>query len=256
MHRLLLEARCHEFSCFPTLTYSPEHLPTDGNGVAQLVPRHASLFLKRLRRKLGPERPVRYYLVGEYGDETWRPHYHLALYGVATIEAPLIESCWGMGMVYVGELTTESAQYIAGYVTKKMTSKDDGRLGGRHPEFARMSLNPGIGALAVPAVADALNDTYGAALVAGSSDVPLALMHGRRSLPLGRYLRRRLREQMGFDDVSGALGQQARRLEEVLAVRAHPGGTSGYLSEKEKVDKVRLLQVEKKAKLFRKKGSL
>lgn len=251
-HRLLLEAQCHELACFPTLTYSPECLPENGS----LVPSHVQLWLKRLRRVLGAARPVRYYVVGEYGDLSFRPHYHAALYGVAASESALIESTWGMGNVFVGELNRESAQYIAGYVTKKMTAKDDPRLNGRHPEFARMSLRPGIGAHAVPAVAEALNTPFGAALVAEKMDVPMALNHGRTSLPLGRYLRRKLREEIGFDDVSGKSGQEARRLEEVLAVRAHPGGTAGYIEEEERVRRVKVRQVEGKARIFSKKGSL
>lgn len=255
-HRLLLEAQSHELSCFPTLTYSPENVPTLGNGAQTLDPRHTELWLKRLRSKLGTKRPVRYYLVGEYGDRTQRPHYHAALFGVAACEKALIESAWGMGMVYVGELTPESAQYIAGYVTKKMTAKDDSRLNGRHPEFARMSLRPGIGAHSVPAIASALNTVHGAALVAQGQDVPLSLNHGRKSLPLGRYLRRKLREEMGFDDVSGASGQAVRRLEEVLKVRAHPQGTKGAIAQEEALEKVRILQVETKARIYAKKGSL
>lgn len=95
----------------------------------------------------------------------------------------------------VGTLTTESAGYIAGYVVKKMTASTDIRLNGRHPEFARMSLRPGIGADMMDEVASTLM-TYG---LETQADVPSALRHGNRVLPLGRYLRRRLRERIGKD---------------------------------------------------------
>lgn len=147
-HRLLLEQHSHEFSSFATLTYSDDALPA-GN---TLVPKHTQDWLKRLRALLGPARPLRYYLVGEYGDESQRPHYHAALFGLSHLEGELLRTSWGHGHIQLGTLTKESAQYIAGYVTKKMTAPDDPRLQGRHPEFARMSLRPGIGAFPFPSL--------------------------------------------------------------------------------------------------------
>jgi len=140
-HRLLLEQRCHEFSSFATLSYSDDTIPVDGS----LNPKHSQDWLKRLRFALGSARPLRYYLIGEYGDETFRPHYHAALFGLSHLEGDLLRETWGFGHTLLGTLTKESAQYICGYVTKKMTSHEDPRLGGRHPEFARMSRRPAIG---------------------------------------------------------------------------------------------------------------
>lgn len=106
----------------------------------------------------------------------------------------LIRDTWGHGNIHSGELNVHSAAYIAGYVTKKMTGKDDPRLEGRHPEFARMSNRPGIGAHAMAEVASVflthdLDET--------EVDVPNHLNHGRTAYPLGRYLKRKLREQIG-----------------------------------------------------------
>lgn len=101
----------------------------------------------------------------------------------------------------LGTLEQLSANYIAGYVTKKMSMYDDPRLlradGSRlHPEFARMSLRPGIGATAMDEVASELMrfnfDT-------SQADVPSALRHGKKELPLGRYLRQQLRMKIGKD---------------------------------------------------------
>ena len=108
---------------------------------------------------------LRYYLVGEYGDTTERPHYHICLFGYPPCaygqtrlfknERPCCAWCsglqdtWSQGNVFSAELNELSIQYCAGYVTKKMTSHEDIRLNGRHPEFARMSNRPGIG---VPAL--------------------------------------------------------------------------------------------------------
>lgn len=236
-----------------SLTYDEAHLPYTEAGLPTLVKKHPQLWLKRLRKALGPTRPVRYYLVGEYGDQTFRPHYHAAVFGLSQFESSLVLSTWSMGMVDVGELTRESAQYVAGYVTKKMTAYDDPRLCGRYPEFARMSLRPGIGAGFVPVVAEALSTREGSQSIAGAGDVPTVLQHGSQCLPLGRYLRRKLREEVGFAETGG---QEVTRLERVLAMRADPRGVAAYLEDEAKVERVKIRQMTTKAKIFAKKGSL
>lgn len=94
----------------------------------------------------------------------------------------------------VARLEKKSSAYIAGYVTKKMTNASDIRLRGRHPEFARMSLNPGIGANAMWNVASAMMQ-FGVDRTA--VDVPIALRHGGQVMPLGKFLRRKLRKYLG-----------------------------------------------------------
>lgn len=211
---MILETLTHEASSFVTLTYDDEHLPEGGN----LYPRDTQLFFKRLRKKLDPIK-LRYYLVGEYGDRTQRPHYHIALFGVPMSAYQTIADAWPYGMIDVGSLTFESAAYIAGYVTKKMTAKDDPRLEGRHPEFARMSTNPGIGGKAMDDLANVMMTKHGSKMLAELGDVPTVLKHGGKSMPLGRYLRRKLREkldipEMGFD--SPACQKQREELQDVF----------------------------------------
>lgn len=79
-----------------------------------------------------------------------------------------------------------------------MTVKEDDRLLGRHPEFARMSLRPGIGAGAMPQVLQTLID-HDLDRDLPQGDVPLALRHGAKKFPLGRYLRRKLRQMNGME---------------------------------------------------------
>lgn len=198
--RMVLEGLASDGGFFVTLTYSPENMPKGGS----LVPRDPQLFLKRLRRKIGDWK-LRYFLVGEYGDQTQRPHYHAALFfsgGSGSLDVvQVVKEAWQLGFVYTGSLTPQSAAYISGYVTKKMTATSDTRLNGRHPEFARMSLKPGIGATAMKTVSLSLQTDAGLnEIVKLEGDVPGVLKQGRSSLVLGRYLRRILRRETGLQE--------------------------------------------------------
>lgn len=186
----MLEASCHKATMFATLTYSPEFLPEGGS----VVPGHLQAFLKRLR-KLVPYR-LRFYGVGEYGDRTFRPHYHVCLFGLA--DPRPVSSAWRLGGVHVVPVSSELLRYVCGYVVKKMTASDDVRLGGRHPEFCRMSLRPGIGAFAAVEIARHVNTEVGAREVARSGDVPRQIRWERKKWPLGRYLRGRIRDEAGY----------------------------------------------------------
>lgn len=205
-HRIMLESRLHRSNAFVTLTYADENLPEGGS----LDPKHGQDWLKRLRRRTGAG--LRYFFVGEYGDQTDRPHYHAALFGLrcdngvsrynsrglnCCAQCRLVQDSWGWGNIYLGVLEPNSAEYIAGYVTKKLTAKDDSRLNGRHPEFARMSLRPGIGYHALHEVASIVMQYH---LAGPYSDVPTTLRNGPRELPLGRYLTRGLRKLTGKEE--------------------------------------------------------
>lgn len=197
-HRIMLESFCHEENLFVTLTYDPEHLPCDGC----LQPRDMQLFMKRLRKSVSPLR-FRYYLAGEYGEKNRRPHYHLCLFGLGIKHESAIQKCWDKGFIHIGTLTERSAGYVAGYVTKKLTSNEIGNL---TPEFTRMSLKPGIGANALPLVSKALSEHD-----MSSGDVPTVLRHGKRLLPLGRYLRSKLRDLLGVDYDPEQVKKEARQ---------------------------------------------
>lgn len=208
----MLEAKQNADNCFLTLTYDNDHLPTD----MSLNPKHPQDFIKRLREHFYREcgRTLRFYLVGEYGDKTERPHYHAILFGYPTCELVFTQhnekgelSCcprchavrriWGFGNVYLGTVEESSAMYVSGYVLKKMTHRLDARLNGRYPEFGRMSLRPGVGATAMDDVASVilqhnLEDEW------DERDTG-TLAHAKKRLPLGRYLNRRLRERIGLD---------------------------------------------------------
>lgn len=119
-----------------------------------------------------------------------------------------------------------------------------------------MSLRPGIGAGAMLALADALNTPTGAASVALHGDVPTQLRHEGKSLPLGRYLRRKVREEMGFDDVGGQAKPAAEQHAELSALYEASGSRTAYFTQKPFVEHQRILQIEGKAKLWSKKSQL
>lgn len=213
-HRILLEMLDHgEKNCsFVTLTYSDERRRKVDDEIRSLNPRDLQDWLKRLRKRVATRyegRRIRFFACGEYGDQTERPHYHAALFGhphcfgyqriSGVCPCPAcsdVRETWDFGHVMVGQLTAKSAAYIAGYVTKKMTHRSDIRLGGRHPEFARMSLRPGIG---VPALWTVASDMmrYNLEL---RGDVPIALRYGAKMMPLGPFMRRKLRTMVGLDE--------------------------------------------------------
>jgi len=81
-----------------------------------------------------------------------------------------------------------------------MTDPRDPRLKGRQPEFARMSKYPGIGAESMSDVGDTLLTEQGAQYIIENGDVAHTLQHGKKKYPLGRYLRKKLREVLGFNE--------------------------------------------------------
>lgn len=256
----MLESLTHAESSFVTLTYRDEALPPRST----LVPRHTQLWLKSLRK--AADAALRFYLVGEYGDKTQRPHYHAIIYGLPPY-SPLFQQTWKKGNVHVGELTPDSAQYVAGYVVKKMTSKEDPRLNGRHPEFARQSNGGGksnklggIGAPAVPFICDVLTTDAGCNSIIANGDVPTALKMGTRSLPLGRYLRSKIRKELGHDPKTPQ-ELLLRLQEETAALITEALEKQENKSKSVKrilvdLNKQKVLNLETRLKIFSKKGDL
>lgn len=254
-HRLILEAYNHEKVAFVTLTYNQENYPKNNS----LVPKDVTDFLKRLRKQTG--RKIRYYVVGEYGDRTERPHYHMAIYGVGPEEGRLIEKAWGKGFVYMGDITEKSAQYIANYVTKRMTRKWDERLKGRYPEFARMSRKPGLGADSLMPLVDGITQYGVAKRLLELGDIPNTIRHGKKELPLGRYLKEKVRELYGFEkkttpkEVMQKIKEDVQRMREAYESDPKNKGKCWYKKELED-RKQKILNLETRYKIYKKGGIL
>ncbi|ALS03690.1 VP4 [Gokushovirus WZ-2015a] len=154
--RITHEASLHDLNVFLTLTYDDDHLPPGGS----LVKKDFQDFMKRLRFQ--HEGRIRYFACGEYGDQTERPHYHAIIFGADFADkrahskndqgdqlytSDLLDSLWGKGKCFIGSVSIESAHYVAKYCIKKVNGQlAAGHYGARSPEFALMSLKPGIGA--------------------------------------------------------------------------------------------------------------
>nr|QJB18958.1 MAG: replication initiator protein [Microvirus sp.] len=166
MLRLMHEAKYHEQKSFLTLTYDDLQLPENGS----LDKTHFQKFMKRLRKQHGGK--LRYFMCGEYGDQTQRPHYHAILYGCDFSDrrphskgakgdqiyiSETLDRIWTHGNCYIGNVTPESCGYVARYIMKKVTGEQANDHYGRinpatgewyllQPEYLAMSLKPGIGA--------------------------------------------------------------------------------------------------------------
>jgi hypothetical protein len=169
--RCVHEAQLHSDNCFITLTYDDENLPKDGS----LKKEHFTKFIKRLReyawRKHATK--LRYYMAGEYGSTYGRPHFHACIFGydfhdkkffkrtaagAVLYTSEELEKLWPYGYSTIGNVTFESAAYVARYIMQKQTGKDvdpnhytycdlqTGELIKIEPEYNKMSLKPGIGA--------------------------------------------------------------------------------------------------------------
>lgn len=157
--RCYCESQIHDENCFITLTYDDHNLKFGAADHGILYPPDLTNFWKRLRNHFGPG--IKYFACGEYGDSTNRPHYHALIFGADFQDKKLyttkndnqiytsdtLNDIWTHGDCYIGNVTLQSASYVARYVLKKShgMSNDDMVKKGITPEFTRMSRRPGIG---------------------------------------------------------------------------------------------------------------
>lgn len=171
-NRLLMELQYHDSAYFVTLTYDNDHVPISRSREEiphmTLDKRDCQLFMKKLRKAF-PNDKLRYFLSGEYGDQTHRPHYHMILFGLHLVnsngEVIELERCgenefgnpyfrcealndiWQNGNVLLADVTWESCCYVAQYCMKKLKGEarhfyEDVNI---QPPFVLMSRKPGIG---------------------------------------------------------------------------------------------------------------
>nr|WAE43377.1 MAG: replication initiator protein [Microviridae sp.] len=152
--RLSQELKSSRSAYFITMTYDEKHIPKNES----LCKRDCQLFLKRLRQKVQISSkvyaehtkawqnqkewpPIRYFLVGEYGSNTSRPHYHLILFNLPDyVNASDVIKTWGFGNIHIGDVNPKSINYTAKYCINEIVSSND-----KENTFTIMSRRPGIG---------------------------------------------------------------------------------------------------------------
>lgn len=163
--RCVHEASLHDRNCFITLTFNDENLDKQKS----LNKKDFQDFMKRFRKKTGLK--IRYFHCGEYGTNYSRPHHHAAIFGydfpdktlhrdngeIQLYTSKILSELWPYGYHTIGDLTFDSAAYVARYITKKITGDHaiwhyndiDTTTGEiineRIPEYTTMSRRPGIG---------------------------------------------------------------------------------------------------------------
>lgn len=168
---------------FVTLTFSDQGLMSrwaeEGTRPETLSKRDWQLFAKRLRRwqDTNNRGSFRYLMSGEYGDENQRPHYHALVFGEDFDDSrtliskrgdnpmwvsPILTELWPYGFHSIQAVTTETIAYVCRYTLKKISGNSEkaneerikryartdwttGECFMVEPEFATMSLKPGIG---------------------------------------------------------------------------------------------------------------
>ncbi len=158
-----LEATPGNKVLYITLTYNNENLPRaakykinryDKKGV--LCREDITLFHKRLRKWIeeNVHKKIRYMVAGEYGPNTWRPHYHGLYFGIDRYDIPearveelteedrknlllvgdkekflkekTLEKIWKLGHVDLDNkpFGEHAIEYVTGYIRKKLGQKD------------------------------------------------------------------------------------------------------------------------------------
>lgn len=187
--RCVHEASLYDSNCFVTLTYSDENLPPFGS----LRKSDLQKFFKRLRKRFGAG--IRFYACGEYGEQLGRPHFHACIFNFDFLDKVLwtvrddvklftsreLDLLWPFGFSSTGDVTYQSAAYVARYVMKKISGSsseahytrlvpETGELVSIPSEFTVMSRRPGIG--------KAWYDRYGDTDVHGVDD--FVVHHGQK----------------------------------------------------------------------------
>lgn len=159
--RCVHEANLHEKNSFITLTFNDAHLAEDGS----LHDEDFVKFMKRLRKKIAPLK-IRFFHCGEYGSLHNRPHHHAIIFGydfpdrqlfnisngISVYTSLELDNLWrdpvsgeSLGFATVGDVTFDSAAYVARYVLKKVGGDAAAEhYQGRKPEYVTMSRRPGI----------------------------------------------------------------------------------------------------------------
>lgn len=176
--RLSNELQVSTAAQFITLTYSDDNIPETPSGNYTLVKRDHQLFMKRLRKRIPKKMRLGYYMVGEYGGQTMRPHYHSILFNLAT-KSPIddVHEAWQLGAVHMGEVTEASINYVTGYLSKVPPDL----MGDQQKQFNMMSKKLGASYLTPDRIKYYQENLH-----------PYLITNGGQKAPMPRYYRNKI----------------------------------------------------------------
>lgn len=199
--------------------------------------------MKRFRRAVN--KPVSFFMAGEYGSLNFRPHFHACIFGfdfpdrvlwsvrdgICLFTSNMLSKLWSCpetgksyGFSSVGDVTFESAAYIARYVGKKAQRAE--LPAGKRPEYSKCSLKRPIG-----------KDWFLAFQSSVFPDDAVTLIGGQKCKP-PRY----------YDKLLDLTDKELH--DRILSVRkekakASPDNTPARLEERESVKQAQLAQLKR-----------
>lgn len=198
--RMMHESKFHTQNSFLTLTYNSENLPQNNSllyaDVTKFIKKirkslqktkyadwyyasYTTLKRRKLSRKLYSKSKLKFFLVGEYGSDLSRPHYHIILFGfdfsdphpykgvvnTRTLSSKTDERVyykssfanllWDKGFIDIGNVDTATCLYAAKYITKKLKTHEYSSL--QLPEKSSMSKKIPLG---IPWLEKYYSDVY------------------------------------------------------------------------------------------------
>ncbi len=140
--RCYYELKRSQNAYFVTLTYNDENINWSDQGYPSLNKREMQNFFKILRKRLKTK--FKYFIVGEYGTETHRPHYHVLFFDLLNdLKATdrLLSDCWKKGHIDIGYVKAASINYVLKYMIQPFDKNESDR----EIPFRLMSQKPPIG---------------------------------------------------------------------------------------------------------------
>lgn len=163
--RLLNEWKSRSYiGSFITLTYRDDDLPIllpEGSAIVGQwfkncppafgstlyrpdLSQFADKMQKRLKRAFGQS--GKYIMVGEYGDDLHRPHYHGIYIGLPCSERRMLLDCWSHGRVDIAPISHADIRYTLSYIDKQVFGAKQlfEQFGDFEPPFAHFSKGLGV----------------------------------------------------------------------------------------------------------------
>lgn len=140
--RCTFESQMYKDNWFVTLTYSPDNLPINEIGIPTCKRKELNKFINSVRKHFERQGHfgIKYLAASEYGTKSKRPHYHILFFnlplndcemtgaynnlGQPYFVSKLLDKIWNKGMIMIGQVSYESAGYVARYNLKKQSKID------------------------------------------------------------------------------------------------------------------------------------